>query len=78
MNVNDLLQETTDAFIEADRLMETFPEGQREALRALVSGLVGLTQVIAQSHRRIEAGAGDPLLPDLAARAPHSLPIGME
>jgi hypothetical protein len=55
MTMDPLAQDAIDAFIEADRLMDAFPEDQRKAMRALVSGLVGLTTLIIEEHRRRES-----------------------
>ena len=64
--VDDMIQDAIGALIEADDLMCAFPAEQQQAWRALVSGLVGIGQAVAESHKEV--------LLRLDARSPSAAP----
>ncbi len=51
MNVNEIVQDARTSLIDADRLADALPREHQAAIRALISGLDGLAQAIAESHR---------------------------
>lgn len=53
-----MVEDAIATLIEADELVSTFPEEQRRAWRALVSGLVGIAEAVGESHRQVTAAIG--------------------